>query len=1306
MRAPAVSLVRKLTLAAVMGLLACSLVPLSSAFAEGEGEAGPAVDSPQEVSAEQVDEGSGVAPMLASGLVGSPSSFVSADVALDGEPVIGSFTVDGLTFAVTEGSDVELVGVSPGWQQVTNSREGDGSTFDVPETVTYEGIDYVVASIGAYAFYLSGVTAVELPASVNDVDERAFRSSDVAFVEVAEDNPTYSSFDGALYDADQLSLLLIPEGKQGAVLLPKTAEVAEASVFSHCPLVDSISVEKDGAAFASENGLLYTSDLTTLLRVPAGATEITIREGCTTIAAGALEACANLTTINAPASVTSISPNVFHAVPTISLLAASLTGASEPGTAGEPSSQDAAPQLNAMVALSAGDDDLPVVDLAALLVALKEGSDSNPWIRAGFPNIEVLNDEDSGSSGDNVAEAQSALSARSGSSYSFVLYDAEGSGATAFCWILLQPDGTFIDAGGNSFGNGIKGLWPIGRQEGRFFYTTPVTGSGRLFIASNINAAQKEWYDVAFVKNEYTEAYSYPGAAWSLNETPYIAAYLTRGQARKVTWNGNGGNVAPGSCPAAMIGANSSTAYTWCGDGRNTLAPSATRSGCRFVGWTTQQNGTGTVYESADRIPAVYADTTYYAQWRYDVARNANGGSVSPTSHEVAPGGTVVAPKPTRTGYAFAGWATSSQGTPVCQAGASITVNSNVTYYAQWLCVVSWNANGGSVTPTSSNVASGKTVIAPEPTRSSYVFTGWATSLQGSPAYQAGASITVSRPVTYYAQWRAAPSLQFVSEENPESTQPVCMEVCANSDGRPTSHGNTVAFQSFITANWPIARTQYGLTMLGGQRIFTTDVYAASKPWPSGYTVYDVPYYCVNNGSVKELRVGETLSPSQFASTDKVKIYLTRGKACRVSWIADSKTVDSGFVGKGLQYKAPAAPTKDGYVFTGWSGSNGVTLSANVDYSGPINAETVTFTAQWRKAATLRFYSAEDPSSTEVLCLEVCAANDGVPTAHGNTMAFQSEITSLWPVARNSNGLVLRGGSRVLTSDVYAASKPWPSGYSVYDIAYYQVNGGSPQVLQPGGMLDPAAFSSSETVDIYLTRGWAHELVWNANGGSVDLEKSWVGNSRSVLAPIPKRTGFVCTGWSTEPTGGTTVCSPGQQSGPITESMTLYARWSAAILADAPVDATVRVDLLGIEDQAMEPGKEGYIESRSGAPLKVESVAFTREAGAEQLFGSSFGQVSLQALAGDDASWATGTPAFSFALDAAGADAVEDDEARLAPFAMAGYEARIPISYRFDIPSDVLAAIDPARFEQVTTSVCSVVYTVALAQPTSDFQES
>ena len=249
------------------------------------------------------------------------------------------------------------------------------------------------------------------------MDECAFRSSDVASVMVAEGNQTYSSFDGALYDASQSSLLLIPEGKQGAVLLPKTAEVAEASVFSHCPLVDSISVEEDGAAFASENGLLYTSDLTTLLRVPAGAEEITIRDGCTSIAAGALEACAKLTTINAPATVTSISPDVFTSVPTVSLPAASLT--------------ENAPQLTAMVALSSTDDGLPEASPTAISLKLSLGADASPWRFAGFAAEEIQ--DDAGLSEEPIEAEPDLPVASLGSAstyagaYDFTIVNAEGS---------------------------------------------------------------------------------------------------------------------------------------------------------------------------------------------------------------------------------------------------------------------------------------------------------------------------------------------------------------------------------------------------------------------------------------------------------------------------------------------------------------------------------------------------------------------------------------------------------------------------------------------------------------------------------------------------------------------------------------------------------------------------------------------------------------------------------------------------------------------------------------------------------------
>ncbi len=425
MRAPAVSFIRKTAAVVLAALLTFTLVPFANAYGEDSDEGNSEVvasaladqsdASPvssgelQGISTEQDTEDSPVAPMPASGLAGKPGSFINSVVALDSEPVIGSFTVDGLTYAVIDGPYVELVGVSPsvilsegseaGGVEESNENhasEAGVTNLTLPETVSYKGVSHIVSSIGAYAFYLSGVTSVMLPASVNDVDNRAFRSSDVANVGVAEGNPAYSSFDGALYDAERLSLLLIPEGKQGAVLLPKTAEVAEASVFSHCPLVDSISVEKDGAAFASENGLLYSSDLTTLLRVPAGATEITIREGCTTIAAGALEACAKLTTINAPATVTSISPDVFESMPTVSPLSqfALHDETNQPRQVEEPNPETSrAAQISSVVPLPAFDTVLPEVKASSITVALPEDPDDRLWAIHGFTVISTASPE-------------------------------------------------------------------------------------------------------------------------------------------------------------------------------------------------------------------------------------------------------------------------------------------------------------------------------------------------------------------------------------------------------------------------------------------------------------------------------------------------------------------------------------------------------------------------------------------------------------------------------------------------------------------------------------------------------------------------------------------------------------------------------------------------------------------------------------------------------------------------------------------------------------------------------------------------
>ena len=98
----------------------------------------------------------------------------------------------------------------------------------------------------------------------------------------------------------------------------------------------------------------------------------------------------------------------------------------------------------------------------------------------------------------------------------------------------------------------------------------------------------------------------------------------------------------------------------------------------------------------------------------------------------------VTLPTPVRPGYTFNGWYTAaSGGTKIGNAGASYTPSKNITLYAQWSAAakptVTYNANGGSVSPTSQTMTYG-TVLSgmPTPTRTGYTHTRWFAKFTGS----------------------------------------------------------------------------------------------------------------------------------------------------------------------------------------------------------------------------------------------------------------------------------------------------------------------------------------------------------------------------------------------------------------------------------------------------------------------------------------------------------------------------------------------------------------------------------------------
>ena len=148
----------------------------------------------------------------------------------------------------------------------------------------------------------------------------------------------------------------------------------------------------------------------------------------------------------------------------------------------------------------------------------------------------------------------------------------------------------------------------------------------------------------------------------------------------------------------------------------------------------------------------------------YTISYNANGGSGAPSNQTKYYGQslTLSSTKPTRTGYSFLGWATSSSGSVSYSAGASYTNNSSVTLFAVWKIntyTVSYNANGGSGAPSNQTKTYGQDLKLSStiPKKTNYNFKGWGLSASATTvSYGPGGSYTNNADLTLYAIWELA----------------------------------------------------------------------------------------------------------------------------------------------------------------------------------------------------------------------------------------------------------------------------------------------------------------------------------------------------------------------------------------------------------------------------------------------------------------------------------------------------------------------------------------------------------------------
>ncbi len=120
---------------------------------------------------------------------------------------------------------------------------------------------------------------------------------------------------------------------------------------------------------------------------------------------------------------------------------------------------------------------------------------------------------------------------------------------------------------------------------------------------------------------------------------------------------------------------------------------------------------------------------------------------------------------PTKYGYNFAGYYTQANGkgeqyydsTGKAFNNKTWDIANNATLYAKWTaktnCVLTFNANGGKVSPSSRNQTYNAVLgTLPIPTKPGYMFTGWYTSTSGGSEVTSSTKMT-SLTMTIYAHW-------------------------------------------------------------------------------------------------------------------------------------------------------------------------------------------------------------------------------------------------------------------------------------------------------------------------------------------------------------------------------------------------------------------------------------------------------------------------------------------------------------------------------------------------------------------------
>ena len=631
-----------------------------------------------------------------------------------------------------------------------------------------------------------------------------------------------------------------------------------------------------------------------------------------------------------------------------------------------------------------------------------------------------------------------------------------------------------------------------------------ITGAGKIYYKLNYDLDGGEWkngykpedyylsgaeFDLPTEENLKKAGYTLSGwtekgkkdVVWKIPATATgiknVVAQWTANK-YKVSFNANGGTVTPDTMTLTH------------GDVYGKL-PTPTRDGYTFAGWFTDPNG-GAKVEQGDVVTASH---TLYAHWTAKtctVTFNANGGTVTPAEQTVTYGSTYgELPTLTREGYTFAGWFTKKDGGTQVTKETVVTTVADHTLYAHWTaktCTVTFDVNGGTVTPAEQTVTYGSTYgELPTPTREGYTFAGWFTEQNGGTQVTKETVVKTVADHTLYAHWTA-------------NTYTVKFDA---NEGTVTSAEQTVTYGS-----------HYG---------------ELPTPTREGYTF--AGWFTEQNGGTQVTKetVVKTVADHTLYAHWTANTYTVKFDANEGTVTSAEQTVTYG-----SHYGELPTPTREGYTFAGW------------------------FT--------------EQNGGTKVM------ADTKVTTAENHTL-YAYWMQNIYDVSFDANGgKEAYEPKKVRHGDVYGTFPLTPTRTGYEFAGWYTEKDGGAKV-ELGDVV-----TGSHTLYAHWTAN-KYTVTFNANGGTVtpaDAEMTVTYGNPYGKLPEPTRKGYTFVGWFTNPNGGTQV----KEDAKVTTAAdrTLHAHWTQNIHTvtikddkDGKVIESQQIPEGGLAKKpAKEPVREGY----------------------------------------------------------------------------------------------------------------------------------